>query len=211
MNLVENKKIYLTVLFVLIALFSFWFFKSRNKIDVRNYPSSGTQIVAIGDSLVYGMGATSRDKNFVSILSRQIGKPIINLGISGYTTEDGLKRIDELDKYNPKVVILLLGGNDYLRKVPQEETFANLEKIIENIQARGAIVLLLGIKGGIIGDDFKSDFEKLRDRYETAYVSNVLSGLIGNQNYMSDAIHPNDEGYKIIADRIYPVLRSLLE
>jgi acyl-CoA thioesterase I len=211
MNLTENKKIYLIVAIVLLTILSLWFYKTKNKMDVRNYPSSGTQIIVVGDSLVYGVGASSRDKNFVSILSREIGKPIVNLGISGDTTADGLKRIDELDKYNPKAVILLLGGNDYLRKVPQNETFTNLEKIIENIQRRGAIVVLLGIRGGIINDDFKSDFEKLRDRYKTAYVPNVLGGLIGNQTYMYDAIHPNDEGYRIIAEKVYPILKSVLE
>jgi acyl-CoA thioesterase I len=131
--------------------------------------------------------------------------------ISGNTTADGLARINELDKYKPKVVILLLGGNDHLRKVPIETTFENLGKIIESIHSRGATVLLLGVKGNLFGDKFASEFEKVSDKYKTAYVSNILDGLFGDTKYMEDSIHPNDAGNKIIAERIYPVLVSLLK
>ena len=160
--------------------------------------------------MVEGVGST-QGNDFVSLLSKKIGRPIINLGVSGNTTEDGLNRLNELDKYKPKVVILLLGGNDHLKKVPIDETFNNLGKIIENLQSRGAVVLLLGVKGNLFGDRFKSEFEKLSGKYKTAYVPNVLDGLFGNTKYMSDTIHPNDAGYSVIAGRVYPVLSKLLK
>ena len=177
--------------------------------DIRNYPSSGTDIVAFGDSLVWGEGS-DQGKDFVSLLSQKIGQPIVNLGNPGDTTADGLARINALDKYHPKVVLLLLGGNDYLKRVPVDVTFANLGKIIENIQARGAIVVLLGVRGGVI-DHFSGRFSDLSKKYETAYVSDVLSGLIGEPKYMFDEVHPNNAGYAIIANRIYPVLAPLLK
>jgi lysophospholipase L1-like esterase len=105
---------------------------------------------------------------------------------------------------------VLLGGNDYLRRVPKENTFENLAKIIEKIQSRGAIVLLLGVRGGLLGDQYDSSFEDLAKRYHTAFVSNVLDGLLGRSEYMSDEIHPNDSGHRIIADRAYPVLGGLI-
>lgn len=206
----RDKKIYIVIIsLVIISIFAFVKFKKGE--DIKNYPSGGTHIIAFGDSLVYGVGASSRENNFVSILSKRIGEPIINLGVSGNTTGDGLSRIKELDGYDPKIVILLLGGNDYLRKIPKEETFNNLAKIIENIQSRGAIVLLLGVRGGIVSDEYKNEFEILSKKYKTAYVPNVLSGLLTNQKYMADAIHPNDEGYRIIADKIYPVLKKVMD
>lgn len=186
------------------------YFLFRSEQPITNYPSRGTDIVAYGDSLVLGVGATNGN-DFVSLLSKKVGRPIINLGNSGDTTADGLARLNELDAYNLKVVVVLFGGNDYLRRVPEEQTFENLAKIIEHIQNRGAIVLLLGIRGGLFGDHFDSGFEKLRDTYHTAYVSNVLSGLLGNEKYMSDQIHPNDAGYARIAERVYPVLKKLVE
>lgn len=193
---------------ILIAA-GYFFWPSRPAL-ITNYPSAGTDLVAFGDSLVFGSGATEGN-DFVSLLSRRLGRSIINLGVPGDTTAQGLARLNELDQYHPKVVLLLLGGNDHLKKVPVETTFQNLAKLIENIQARGAIVLLLGVKGSLLGDKFAPEFEKLRDQYHTAYVSNVLDGLFGNQKYMADEIHPNDAGNQIIADRIYPILLPLLK
>ena len=204
-----NKRfLYAGVAVVVLAILYFVFGAST---EIKNYPSQGKDIVAFGDSLVAGVGASSESTNFVSILSRRIGKPIVNLGVSGNTTEDGLARINELDKYKPKVVILLLGGNDYLKKVPIDTTFNNLEKIIKNIQSRGAVVLLLGVRGGIVTDKFDERFEDLADKTGSAFVSNVLDGLITKQEYMSDPIHPNDTGYAKIATRVYPVLYKVIK
>lgn len=203
-----NKNISYLVAGSLLVLVSLWIFKGES--SVTNYPSDGKDIIAFGDSLIVGVGATTQN-SFISLLSKKLGKPIVNLGVSGNTTKDGLNRIKELDKYNPKVVILLLGGNDYLQKVPIDETFQNLEKIIQNIHARGGSVLLLGVRGGLLSDRFDSKFEELSRKHETAYVSNVLDGLLGKSEYMSDMIHPNDLGYKKISDKVYPALAEMLK
>ncbi|MFZ2523451.1 MAG: GDSL-type esterase/lipase family protein [Minisyncoccia bacterium] len=206
----QRKIIWIIVAFVAVLL-GIFYFSSRSNVIV-NYPSRGTDIIAFGDSLVDGVGSSAGNEGgFVTLLSRKIGRPIINLGNSGDTAADGLARINQLNEYNPKVVLLLLGGNDYLKKIPSEETFKNLSLLIQNIEKRGAVILLLGVRGGLLSDRFDSEFEKLRDTHQTAFVPNVLSGLLTNQQYMSDAIHPNDLGYQKIADRIYSVLESLLK
>lgn len=199
--------IIILLIFIVVTFVSYYFLRSNT---INNYPSEGRDIIAFGDSLVFGVGSTPGN-DFVSKLSDKIGEPIINLGRSGDTTRDGLSRINELDNYNPKIVILLLGGNDYLKKLPVEETRKNLATIIENIESRGSIVLLLGVRGGLISDPFEKEFKDLENKYKTALVSDVLSGLIGNMKYMSDAVHPNDVGYEMIAERIYPVLSGLLK
>lgn len=191
---------------VVVAIWLFFF----RPPTITNYPSGGTDIVAFGDSLVAGVGA-SEGKDFVSLLSQKLGVPIINLGKSGDTTATGRARLSALDPYKPKVVLLLLGGNDYLRRMPKEETVANLSKIIEDLQRRGAVVLLLGVRGGVIQDNFSGEFSTLAKKYHTAYVPDVLSGLLGNKEYMSDQIHPNDAGYARIAERVAPVLEKLLQ
>ena len=203
----KNYYILLAGIFI-VGLLVFFF--SQKPAPIANYPSSGTDVIAFGDSLVQGVGASSPSTSFVSLLSEKIGQPIVNLGVSGNTTQDGINRLSELDNYKPKVVLLLLGGNDKLTQVPKEKTFQNLEIIIQNLQARGAIVLLLGVKGSLIGDNYEADYKNLSKKYHTAYVSDVLSGLFGNAKYMSDTVHPNDLGYKEISDRIYPVIIKLL-
>lgn len=209
---ISNQKVRYVIFTVTLIVLSFFvyvkFFKSE---EIKNYPSRGQDIIAFGDSLVFGQGASSENKNFVSLLSQKLSVPITNLGIPGNTTADALARISDMDKYNPKVVLVLLGGNDYLQKVPIETTFKNLGAIIQKIQSKGSVVLLLGVRGGILNDKFDTEFEKISSQYHTAYVSDVLSGLITNMQYMSDAVHPNDIGYQKIADRVYPVLQKLLK
>jgi lysophospholipase L1-like esterase len=167
-------------------------------------------IVAFGDSLVEGVGA-SVGNDFVSILSRQVDEPIVNLGRRGDTTRDALARIDDVLEQDPKVVLVLLGGNDYLQQIPEAETFANLEQIIQIIHQSGSAVLLLGVRGGILRDNFKGEFTALTEKYRIAYVSDVLNGLLGNSQLMADTVHPNDAGYQVMADRVQPELQALLQ
>lgn len=203
-------KFRILILSILLAIFAaLGVFYFRTEV-VANYPSKGTDIIAFGDSLVEGVGAADGN-DFVSLLSQKIGQPIVNLGRAGDTTADGVARIGQLDAYNPKVVLLLLGGNDYLRRIPISDTRKNLEILIQNIQARGAVVLLLGVRGGILNDRFAAEFKNLRDTYQTAFVSDVLDGLLGNGQYMADTTHPNAAGYRIIAERIYPILREVIK
>jgi acyl-CoA thioesterase-1 len=203
------KKIITLAIIILIPLFGFGLYYFFRAEAITNYPSKGKDIIAFGDSLVVGVGSTPSN-DFITQLSKKIGQPIINLGRSGDTTADGLVRVSELDKYNPKIVIILLGGNDYLKKIPTEETHKNLTSIIERVQTRGAIVLLLGVQGGVFRDNFKAEFKKLRDTYHTAFVPNILDSLIGNPKYMYDYVHPNDIGYGLIVDRVYPVLKKII-
>lgn len=194
---------------IAIALVIFYLLRGDSAENVTNYPPEGTTIVAFGDSLVEGVGAT-RGNDFVSVLGRDIGVPIENLGVGGNTTEQGLNRIDEVLVRNPDITLLLLGGNDYLRKIPREMTLENLRGIITKLHEAGSIVVLLGVRGGLLRDNLKGDFEKLAKEHNTAYVPNVLDGLIGKSEFMYDQIHPNDKGHALIAAKIEPTLETLL-
>lgn len=191
---------------VLVTTFLFWF---SGVSPIVNYPPREGGIVAFGDSLVSGVGGTE-GHDFVSLLGGMIGEQIENLGIPGDTTAMGLARLDTVIAKHPRIVILLLGGNDYLRQIGREQTFTNLETIISRLQDDGTIVVLLGVRGGLIVDHFDADFETLAAHTGAAYVPDVLDGLFGNAQLMSDGIHPNDEGYRLIAEKIYPVLADIL-
>jgi lysophospholipase L1-like esterase len=203
------KPYILTAIVIVVVVIGYIFFFATTS-TVTNYPSDGTAIVAFGDSLVEGVGASS-GSDFVSLLSKQFGEPIVNLGVSGDTTADALLRLDQVIVQDPKVVMVLLGGNDYLQQVPKAETFANLNQIITTIHESGAVVMLLGIRGGLLRDEYQGDYQDLAQSLGTAYVPNVLDGLFGNSALMSDAIHPNDDGYQVIADKVEPVLLDLVQ
>lgn len=198
------------VITIILALATFWTIAWANKPEVINTDSTGSNIIAFGDSLVFGTGSTPGNDMF-SIVSKETGVPIINKGVPGDTTEDGLNRLEsDILNNNPRIVFVLFGGNDYLRKVPKETTFKNLKTIIERIQERGAAVILMGVRGGVFIDRFEEDYQDLAKEYKTGYVPNVLEGLITNRQYMYDSIHPNDKGYYIVALRIIPVLELIL-
>jgi len=189
----------------------FWFWpKAAAMATITNYPSKGTDIIAFGDSLVAGYGADD-NKDFVSDLSQAVGQPIINLGVDGDTTAGALARIHTLDKYNPKIVIVLVGGNDYLQHKDMTTAFVNLGEIISYIQSKGAVVLLVGVRLNPILGNFDSQYQALVDKYKVAYVPDALDGIIGNQKLMYDSIHPNNEGYKMLADRVLPVLQEVVK
>ena len=174
-------------------------------------PTTGQRIIAFGDSLVEGRGATP-GKDFVSLLARRLGTPIENAGRSGDTTASALARLDrDVLSRNPRVVIVLLGGNDFLRRVPTAETFHNLSTIVDRIRSRGAAVVLVGVSVGLLSDSYGDEYEQLARRASAGLVPDVLDGILGRGDRMSDAIHPNDEGYRVMAERIEPAVRALLQ
>lgn len=193
------------IIFSLIIVIVYFFWPDYEP----KLPTNGTTVVVFGDSLAEGVGA-STGNDIASQLTKSLGQEIINLGVSGDTTADGLARIDALLATNPQVVIVLLGGNDALQKVPVAQTFTNLAEIIERIQTYGAAVILVGEPGGLYGNQYKDEYERLAKKYRTFYVPNILSGLIGHTEYMSDYIHPNDAGYTKAAGRILPILQEAL-
>jgi lysophospholipase L1-like esterase len=174
-------------------------------------PTSGRTIVAFGDSLVEGRGATP-GKDFVSLLSRRLGMPIINAGRSGDTTAAALARLDrDVLARDPKVVIVLLGGNDFLRRVPVESTFTNLQQIVDRIRRRGAAVVLVGVSVGLLSDPYAAEYTTVARRHAAGLVPDILDGIIGNRELMADSIHPNDRGYAIIAERLERAVREVVE
>ncbi len=199
----------LVIITATLALVIAIFLLFKKDPAITNFPSRGTSLIAFGDSLVEGVGAT-KDNDFVSILSKLIGQPIINMGVSGNTSKNGLDRIDTVTSQKPKVVLVLLGGNDFLRKIPKAETFKNIDDVVFKIQQSGAVVILLGVRGGILTDQYEEQFENIADNRGALYVKDVLDGIITNQKYMSDAIHPNDAGYKKIAEKVEPALKKAL-
>ncbi|MBI2096740.1 MAG: arylesterase [Candidatus Sungbacteria bacterium] len=191
----------------LIGILAFFFMQRDEK---KKYPQGGSQIIAFGDSLVEGVGA-SPGHDFVSILSDRLRSPIINAGRAGDTTAAGLLRLNEaVLAQDPKIVIVLLGGNDALRRIPKEETFRNLETIIDRIQGRGAAVILIGVRGGILSDSYKKSFSSIAAEKGAFYIPDILDDIFGNARLISDPIHPNDQGYALMADRIEPVLKMVM-
>jgi acyl-CoA thioesterase I len=197
----------LVVLICVGALVGVWALWSNAPRAAR--PTSGQGIVVFGDSLVAGRGA-SAGQDFVSVLSRRLGTTIVNAGQSGDTTGAALARLErDVLALNPRIVVVLLGGNDYLRRVPITQTFSNLDSIVNQVRERGAAVVLVGVAVGLMSDPYREEYEALAERRSAGLVPDILDGIIGHASLMSDSIHPNARGYAMMADRLEPILRDL--
>ncbi len=174
-----------------------------------NYPPRGGRIVAFGDSLTQGVGAPDGE-GFVAQISKRLGIPIENAGVSGDTTRDALKRVNVILAQNPDIVLVEFGGNDRLQGISEQEVFDNLRTLIGDIQRSGAFVILLGVRGGIASDPWSGDFQWLADESHTLYIPDILREILRDPALLSDEAHPNSEGYTRIADRITPILGSVV-
>ena len=194
-------------LLVILLLTPLWFGSCTQEPVV---PIAGTHVIAFGDSLVRGVGA-SPGKGWVSLLSTRLDRPILNKGKNGDTTRSALSRLPrDVLTQDPRVVLILLGGNDALRRLPQQLVFENLAATIDQIQQVGARVVLIGVRGGPFFDHYAKSFRALAAEKNVLLVTNILDGIWGNQQRMADMVHPNDEGYRLMADRIEPVLVKAL-
>jgi acyl-CoA thioesterase I len=186
----------------IVAIAVAWKFWPGGIGNVKNLDSRGANVIAFGDSLTAGYGA-GEGEDYPTRLSQSIGTSIINAGVSGDTTETALGRLEnDVLSQNPKIVIVGLGGNDYLRRVPFQTTEANLRSIVRQIQSTGAMVVLLGFDFPGFGPDYDEMYEKVADEEGCLLVDDVLDGILNDRNLKSDEIHPNGAGYALIAERV---------
>jgi len=178
---------------------------------IRNIRSSGETIICFGDSLTEGVGAGTGE-NYPTVLSRRLGMPVINAGRRGDTTAQALQRLSEaVLRKRPRLVVVLLGGNDFSRRVPRHETRKNLEEIVRRIQAQGAMVAIAGIRLGFFTDEFSAIFEETAEQFGALYIPQVMKGVLRDASLRSDSIHPNAGGYRLMAERIGEKVKLLLE
>lgn len=179
--------------------------------DIRNLQSRGQSVICFGDSLTEGVGA-GNSEDYPSVLARRLQVPIINAGRRGDTSADGLTRLEQdVLARNPRLVIVLFGGNDFLRQVPLSETKKNLAAIVQRIQERGAMVALVGMRLGLFTDEYGPIYEEIAKQQGVLYIPEVLKGILSDPRLKSDSIHPNSAGYQLMAERILEQVKPLLE
>lgn len=173
-------------------------------------PTAGTKIICFGDSLTAGTGS-SEGMDYPAQLSSRLGKNVINAGVPGNTTADGLSRLkdDVLDR-SPRLVLITLGGNDLKNGVSRETAFANLRQIVDRIHATGAVAVIGGIHIPFYGRGYGEAYQQLAKETGAVLIDNILADIMGDRALMSDPIHPNDAGYTIMAERFQEALRPLL-
>ncbi len=196
-------------IFILIGLIAIVTIQRQITMTQQSKPEIHN-ILAFGDSLTYGFGAPI-DKSYPSVLSKMTGIPVYNAGINGETSAEGLNRLpDLLQEKQYDLVILCFGGNDILQKLPMSQLRSNLKQMINMIKESGAQVLLISVPNiSLFGLSPLELYEEVSDETGVPLLSGVLSDILNDPSLKSDQIHPNANGYQVLAEEIYKKLKEL--
>jgi len=179
------------------------------------------KIVAFGDSLTAGFGLLEKE-SYPYLLQEKLKADgfdyeVVNAGVSGDTSIGGLERIDwVLEMDNVQILILELGANDLLRRMPVANMKKNLARIIEKAQAKKIRILLCGMLappnvGAQYQRDYQMVFPDLASEYKVEFLAFLLENVALNRDLnQADGIHPNAEGEKIMTENIYKALKPML-
>jgi len=197
---------------LVIVLLGYWVIGLSGcaKRQIKNIDSKGTNIICFGDSITFGHGADSGE-SYPSRLGEMTNLQVINSGVDSDTSTDALQRIDSdvLEK-DGRLVIIEFGGNDFLRKVPIEETISNIKAMVDKIQAKGAMVAIFDVSSGMIMSNYRAAFRNIASEKQAIFIPDALKGIITNPQLKSDFIHPNGIGYKMAAQRVYRTILPYL-
>jgi lysophospholipase L1-like esterase len=183
--------------------------KERDGDSLHIELSSHSMILAFGDSITYGYGV-AEEAGYPSQLQKRTGVHVINAGVSGEESSEGVQRLPRLLEKKPDLVILCHGGNDILRKRSEEKLKSNLIKMINLIKASGAKVLLVGVPNfGLLGFKTHSLYAEVADETGVFFEDDVLSVVESDNALKIDYIHPNEKGYKIMVDAFVKYIKII--
>ncbi|MEN8170161.1 MAG: arylesterase [Pseudomonadota bacterium] len=166
-------------------------------------------ILAFGDSLTYGTG-TTEESSYPAMLEQLSGRQVINAGIPGELSAGGLARLaDTLEEHQPQLLILCLGGNDMLRQKSVQEVEKNLEEMVTISRELGVPVLLLGVpRPAIFSLQSAPFYYTLADRLQLLLEAEIIPEVLSDRELRSDQIHPNTEGYRLLARAVFNKLKD---
>ena len=176
---------------------------------------AGTKVLALGDSLTAPHGVRPGE-DWPTLLGQRTGWVVINGGVSGDTSGGALERLPALlDEHQPKLVLVTLGGNDMLRKMPQGQTVANLGRMLDLVGSRGAKAVLLAtpkpsIAGAVFNNLAPAEFyaEVARDK-NVPLIKDALPEVLSDTALKGDQLHPNAAGHARLGEKIHSDLKKI--
>jgi acyl-CoA thioesterase-1 len=174
-----------------------------------NLNSPGHTIVVLGDSLAAGVGSGPGEA-YPDLLATQLKAEVVNAGVSGNTTADGLARVGDVLAEDPWLVIVELGGNDILRQVPPEQTERNLRAILDRLIAGRVVPVLVEVDAPFAAR-YREIYGRLGDEFHVPVVEDVFGEVLRNPSLKSDEIHPNAAGQRKLAEAILEEIQPLLD
>lgn len=176
---------------------------------------AGSVVLAFGDSVTHGTGAAPGE-DWPTRLAALTGWTVVNAGIPGDTAANGKGRIGALlDEHRPALVIVEIGGNDFLKRRPQPAVKEDLRAILAAVRAAGAQAVLVAVPElSLLGTVTRkpSDapiYAELGDEEKVPVIADVFADVLGEAELRADAIHPNGRGYARMADGLHAALRRI--
>lgn len=174
-------------------------------VTLSPLPVSST-VLAFGDSLTAGYGA-SVQQSFPTVLADIAVLNVINAGISGELSAEGLRRLPALlQQHKPRLVVLCHGGNDLLQSRGNGAAKANILAMVELIRSSGAEVLLLGVPQPGVFLSTAEIYHEIAEETGVAYIPDLLEEILSDSALKSDTVHPNAAGYQLLASGIHSYL-----
>jgi lysophospholipase L1-like esterase len=173
-------------------------------------PTLGPQdiVLAFGDSLTYGTGAAEAE-SYPAVLQQLIGRTVVRSGVPGEQSAQGLERFEAvLDEVNPRIVIICLGGNDLLRKVPDGQIAANLRSLLRVAKAKGVSAVLVGVPRPQLLSAAPEFYAEIAKEFDVPYEGVSVKDVLYNAKLKSDPIHPNAAGYRLMAESIAKLMKQ---
>jgi lysophospholipase L1-like esterase len=165
-------------------------------------------ILAFGDSLTYGTGAEPSE-SYPAVLEQMIGRQVVNAGIPGEVTAQGLARLPEvLQKERPALMIICHGGNDMLRKLNQQQAANNLRNMIRLAQEQKVAVVLIAVPAPGLSLSPPQMYREIAKESAIPIEEKILPAVLADGSLKSDYIHPNAAGYRRIAEALAALLKK---
>jgi lysophospholipase L1-like esterase len=165
-------------------------------------------VLAFGDSLTFGTGA-NEDESYPAQLERLIGRRVVRAGVPGEVTAQALARLPEaLDEHAPRLLLLCIGGNDFLRRLGNQQAERNVREMVKLATSRGVAVLLIGTPEPGFTVSPPAFYAGIAREFRLPYEEGIIGQVLKDANLKADPIHPNARGYRLIAERLAEQLKQ---
>jgi lysophospholipase L1-like esterase len=165
-------------------------------------------VLAFGDSLTFGTGASDHE-SYPAQLESLIGRRVVRAGVPGEVTAQALARLPEaLDEHDPRLLLLCIGGNDFLRRLGNEQAARNVREMVKLARGRGIAVMLIGTPEPGFTVSPPAFYAGIAEEFRLPYEGGVIGEVLKDASLKADPIHPNARGYRLIAERLAERLKQ---
>lgn len=170
--------------------------------------SSDAVVLAFGDSITFGTGA-NEDESYPAQLEKLIGRRVVRAGVPGEVTAQALARLPEaLDEHAPRLLLLCIGGNDFLRRLGNRQAERNVREMVKLAKSRGIAVVLIGTPEPGFTVSPPAFYAGIAREFRLPYEEGIIGQVLKDRTLKADPIHPNARGYRVIAERLAEQLKQ---